>query len=175
MLKLVYVVAMSCILGSGTVLALDWSTCASDLDRLRRAANDASSAASDVDSNQRRFNSAKENLERCLRYPQIYDLMRDQCQSKRFESETALADLRTRISTLRNWMSELDSRARSVSSSCGSDISVESAPPISLPPGTDERCAIYLRYKNRLPISTLLQLCSQNQPENECRKCLGIN
>lgn len=61
--------------------AQDWSSCASDLDDLRRRADDASTAAEETDSKQRRFKSAEDELRQCLQFPQVHDLLRDGCRA----------------------------------------------------------------------------------------------
>ncbi len=162
---------LSLLFVTSAVWAVDWSSCASDLDDLRRAADDASTAANSVTTAQRQFDEAKEELENCLRYPQIYDLLRDRCQSKRWDYDSALSDLRSRLSSLQSELSDVESKARSVSSSCGYEISIGARPQPRLPPSAGQHCALYLRYSGRIPTPQLIEMCSKYYPENECRKC----
>lgn len=148
-------------LGPTLALSSDWNGCANDLDRLRRAARDATDAANSV-------KSKADDFENCKRYPDMYDLMRDRCRSKASAYQSTL-------STLGNELSTVDSRVRSVNSSCGMDLS-SSGSSFTRPktPGFENRmCDLYLGYKNKLPIESLMKTCMQSLSEEECRKCLS--
>jgi hypothetical protein len=144
--------------------AADWSTCADELDRIRRSARDASDIANNV-------NSKAEEFQNCRRYPDMYDLMRDRCQSKGWDYQNALSSLKSELDTL-------DRRIRSASSSCGYNLaSIEpglAAPPRPAPANRNESlCEVYRPYRDRLPIANLLELCRKQMSEAECRKCLA--
>jgi hypothetical protein len=154
--------------------AQDWSSCASDLDDLRRRADDASTAAEDANQKQRRFKSAEDELRQCRQYPQVYDLMRDRCQSKASDLDSTRSFYRSSLETLRSSLDDVDSKIRSAASSCGFDLGRVLGPPPAVPAGvrSPERCAVYLRYKGRLPQQSLLDLCSKQMTLDECKKCL---
>jgi hypothetical protein len=140
----------------------DWDSCADDLDRLRRAARDATDAANEVKSN-------ADDFENCKRYPDMYDFFRDRCQSKAYDYKSA-------VSTLESELNTVDRRVRSVNSSCGIDISsIRSAPAArSRAPSSENRmCDLYRSYKNKLPMKNLLEACTKSMSEAECKKCLG--
>lgn len=161
-------------LSIGNVFAQDWSSCASDLDDLRRRADDASTAAQDVDQKQRRFKSAEEEVRQCRQFPQIYDLLRDGCQTKRYELDSARSSYRISLDSLRGSLDDVDAKIRSAGSSCGFDLTRVLGPSPTVPNGvrSPEQCAIYLRYKGRLPKQSILEVCSKQMPLDECRKCL---
>ena len=144
--------------------AADWGSCADDLDRLRRAARDAADKANDV-------KSKSEEFENCKRYPDVYDLLGDRCRSKASDYQSALSELESELGTV-------DSRIRSVRSSCGYDLGTTGSPSLSQPQPSGSRnryCALYRSYKGKLPLETLLETCTQSQSmsEAECKKCLA--
>jgi hypothetical protein len=140
----------------------DWDSCADDLDRLRRAARDATDVANDV-------KSKADDFENCKRYPDTYDLMQDRCRSKAYDYQSALSNLESELNTV-------DRRVRSVSSSCGIDLSSIGTPSYQKPrtPSSGNRiCDIYRSYMNKVPLETLIKTCTQSMSEAECRKCLA--
>jgi chromosome segregation ATPase len=94
--------------------ASDWSSCADDLDRLRRAARDASDLAQQVELAKQEFESKKRELENCLNYPETYAFMRDRCQSLRWGYESALSRYKSELSNLESELNTIESRIRSV-------------------------------------------------------------
>lgn len=148
-------------LSSTLVLSSDWTGCANDLDRLHRAARDASEAANGV-------KSKADDFENCKQFPNIYDLMRDHCRN-------AASDYQSALSTLENELSTVNSRVRSVNLSCGGDLSSvgSSSTRPQTPDFENSMCNLYRGYKNKLPLETLIETCMQSLSEMECRKCLG--
>lgn len=155
------------------VQAADWSSCAYDLDRLRRAARDASDAAEQVDSAKDEFESKKDELEDCLNFPDVYDLMVDGCQSMRWDYESALSNYKYEISNLKNELNTVENRIQSVQWSCGYEFSVRSVAGQSEVKG-ENICNLYRSYVSRLPMITLLEICKKSMTEEECKKCLEI-
>lgn len=90
--------------------SLDLDSCHDDLDRLRRGASDASDAAEEAKSKSDEFDD-------CKRDPELHDLLGDGCRSRRGDFASALSDLESK-------MDDLDSRLRSVQSSCGYDFTL---------------------------------------------------
>ena len=143
-------------------ISADWDSCVDDLDRLRRATRDAIDAANAV-------KSTAHELENCKQYPDIFDLMRDRCQSKTIEYRVAL-------NALKNMMTSVEKRIRSVSSSCGVGLSSVGGSPYARPGSPsagDPKCDLYRSYRNKLPLEKLMNVCTQSISETECRKCLG--
>lgn len=159
---------------TATAMAQDWSSCASDLDDLRRRADDASNVAEETDSKQRKFKSAEEELRQCVQFPQVYDLWRDGCRSKRSEYDSARSAYRSQLDSLKSALDDVDYKIRSASSSCGYDMTRMLGPAPTVPAGVQrpEQCAVYLRYKGRLPLPALLDACSKHMSPDQCRKCL---
>lgn len=158
------VVGMSFLAPFSVSLAVDWDSCADDLDRLRRASRDASDVANDV-------KSKTDDFENCRRFPDVYDLLRDRCQSKRWDYQSAMQSLKSELDTV-------DSRIRSVRLSCGYNLSSIEGPPTGLAPSplrsqSDQLCELYRSYRGRLPMQNLLELCRKSISDAECRKCLA--
>ncbi len=142
-------------------LPADWDSCAQNLDRLRRATRDAADAANDV-------KSKTDEFEKCRRFPDINDLMRDRCKSKSWNYENAVRTLESALITV-------DTRIRSASASCGYDLTSIGSPSYSQPgaPSSANRiCDLLRSYKDRVPPDTLLKICTQSMSEADCTKCL---
>lgn len=140
-------------------VSADWSSCADDLDRLRRAAGDAADAAEQT-------KSKAEELENCRRYPDTYDLMRDRCRSY-------ASDYDSEVSSFQSEMDDVDRRIRDASDSCSVDIGASSGTTRARPSSGNRLCDLYRRYKGRLPDAQLLQTCRQSLSADDCKKCLA--
>jgi len=137
--------------------AVDWDSCADDLDRLKRAARDASDKANEV-------KSAAEELENCKRYPSSEY---DGCRSKASSYQSAVSDLESELSTV-------DSRIRSARSSCGYSLGgTGTAVRTTRQPTENPMCELYRSYKDKLPLEYLVKACMQSMSEAECKKCLN--
>jgi len=158
--------------------AQDWSSCASDLDDIRRTADSANTAAEDAAQAKSEVEDKRDELQSCLSAPSIYDLYRDGCQSYRFDYEDALSDYRSRVSYLESELSDVDSRVRSASISCSYDLGgtvVPSARPgaSGTQPGhSPQWCRIFQRYVGRVPRESIMKVCLQNHRPDECNKCI---
>jgi hypothetical protein len=159
---------------TAAAFAQDWAGCSSDLDSLRVGANDASSDADNAAAAQRKFKSAEDELRQCVQMPQVFDLMRDGCGMKRRELESERSRYRSRLEDLKNGLDAVDAKVRSVGISCGFDFSRVVGPPRAVPQGIQQRdiCAVYLRYKDRLPRQSLIDVCLKQLPLEQCKKCL---
>jgi len=134
--------------------AADWSTCASDLDDVRRAARDASDIANEVE-------SAKSALENCRNYREGYDYRYDQCRSK-------LSSYNSEIDRLNSELDTLNRRIRSASSSC-----TDSSPRVGGSRRPTNKCETYRQYLDRLPLESIIRVCTSSMTEAECRACLA--
>ena len=153
--------------------AADWSSCADDLDRLRRAVRDASDAAEEAESARQEFESKKEELENCIHFPDIYDLMQDKCQSLRWDYESARSNYESALNNLEDELDTVARRIRSVEWSC----EVQFTGPTYKKSDNSKissNCALFRSYKGKIPIATLLESCKKVMSEKECKKCLGI-
>jgi len=153
--------------------AEDWSSCQDDLDRVKRAAQEASDAAEELDSKAREVEDKRSELQNCLTYPSMYDVWRDRCQSQRREYDYARQDYISKKRELESELSTLESRLRSVQSSCGYTFSFGGGPG-RLPPSQKQAgfCTLLQSYKGKMSAATLLDICLKSMTEDECRSCL---
>ena len=61
--------------GAAAAYEADWSDCSYELDRLRRAARDAAYEAEQAEYALGQVESSRDELESCLSFPDIYDLL----------------------------------------------------------------------------------------------------
>jgi DNA repair exonuclease SbcCD ATPase subunit len=155
-------------------LADDWSSCADDLDRLKRASRDASEAAEEAESAKQEFEDKKEELQNCINYPDIYDLMQDNCQSLRWDYESAKSDYESALSDLESELSTVESRIRSVEWSCGVSFSRTSGEATKPKSKKQSRCSLFRSFIGKLPLKTILEYCKTYMSESECKKCLEM-
>lgn len=137
--------------------ASDWTSCADDLDRLRKAASEANNAATQA-------NLEANEFEDCKNFPEVYDLYRDGCRG-------ASSEYRNALSTLENELSTVDGKIRSVALSCGVELSGTSS--LKIQPSGDRFCDLYISYKGRIPDKQLMNQCRESKTESECTKCLS--
>ncbi len=146
------------------VLELD--SCHDDLDRLPRTAADASDSAEDA-------KSKSDEFEACRRDPEFHDLMGNGCHSRRGEYQSALSDLESK-------MDDLDSRLRSVQSSCGYEFSINRMSSLEAAHRRQEAAQRRLcaSYKGFIGLGTttdnVLQMCKANMDVQWCKACLGL-
>ena len=145
---------------------LELDSCHDDLDRVRRTASDASDTAEDA-------KSKSDELDDCKRAPQIYDLLRDGCRSRRSDYQSALSDLESR-------MDDLDSRLRSVQSSCGYEFTINKMSDLQAAQRHLEASQLRLCTSLKglmslgVPPDKALQMCKANTNEQLCKACLGL-
>lgn len=159
---------------AGIAYAQDWSSCADDLDTLRRRSDDASTAAQDANSAKSQLDRARDEFENCRRYPAVYDLFKDGCSNQRSTAESALSAYKSAVGDLESKLDDVDSKVRSVSSSCSSRLSSVLGPPLVVPSGVSNQslCRSLLRFKGRMEKTSLIELCSKYMPADQCSLCL---
>lgn len=135
---------------SVSLVGVTWEDCASELDRLRRAARDASSAAEDAATAREEYVSCQQNRD-----------PNDDCDSQRSSYESAVSMAESELDTIAR-------RIRSVVASC--ELPVPSAATGS---ESGSLCNLYQSYRGKVPLETLLESCRKRLPESECRRCLG--
>jgi chromosome segregation ATPase len=149
--------------------SLELDGCHDDLDRVRRTASDASDAAEEAE-------TKRGDLEDCDRDSELHN----GCRSQRSDYEVALSDLESK-------MDDLDSRLRSVQTSCGYEFSINrmSAGEASQRQleasrrrleDSRRRLCTSLRDLVGLGItpSNALQRCKASADEQWCKACLGL-
>lgn len=142
----------------------DWSSCASDLDDVHNESDDAADAAREADEAQEELDSKRNDLESCS----------DDCEDARSEYEEAKSDLEEKIDNVKNELSMLASNISSASATCGHDLGSVEGTASHTSSTHSSPCSIYLRYKNQLPLATILKTCTGSMSESECKKCLGV-
>jgi hypothetical protein len=153
------------------VLGADWSGCASDLDDVHSASDDASDAAQAADEAQEDLDSKRSDLQSCS----------DDCDNERSDYEDAKSELADKVDELKSDLSTVDLRVREASDSCKYELggSAPIASPHKSAPRPESKssgsCATYQRYKGRLPLATIIKVCSSSMSESECRKCLSVD
>ena len=154
------------------LLGADWSSCKSDLDTLRRRADDAARRAGDVEDAASRLESKKREVEDCRSYPQIYDIWRDRCQTQRGEYDRARSTFLSEKGSLESALDDVDRVIGSVSSSCDYSFSSGGSAALTAPGGAPSWCRLLLRYRGRLPATNLMESCKKYHREDECIQCL---
>lgn len=145
---------------------LDLDSCHDDLDRLRRAASDASDQAENAD-------SKRTDFQNCKRDPDVYDLLGDGCRRRSGDYQSALDDLESK-------MDDLDTRLRSVQSSCGYEFSINRMSSLEAAQRRQEaaqrRLCVSFRGFLGLGMSpnSVLQMCEKNMDAQWCKACLGL-
>jgi hypothetical protein len=105
-----------------TAEAQDWSSCSYDLDAIRWAARDASYEAEASDSAEQDFEQARDDLQSCLDFPDVYDLLEDGCQSQRWEYDSARSEYESALSNLEYELSTVARKIRGAESSCDCEL-----------------------------------------------------
>jgi chromosome segregation ATPase len=159
--------------------ALDWDTCHDELDRARRLSSDASDAAEEAHAKRGEVESKLNELEECRRYPEIYDLMRDGCRSKRSDYESVSKDYESAVEDFESKMEDLDGRLDSVQSECSYEFRLNR---MSALEASNQRrdaagrrlCTSYKHFMPMLTPQNVLELCKKDMNEQWCKTCLGI-
>jgi hypothetical protein len=168
-----WVIVVCLILLQTICKAEDWSSCADDLDSLRRASRDAADAAEQAESARQEFESKKDELQNCIDFPEIYDLLQDYCQSARWDYESAKSDYRSALSNLEVELDTVISRFRSLGWSC--EINIPSSSTGKQQSSKSNRtCQMLKSYRGKFPDNILFDLCKKYMSGKECRECLQI-
>ena len=150
---------------------LNFSSCASALDTMRRRANNAEDPARRAESADRAFTSERDDYDRCRRSPDIYDLLGDGCASRLRSVRSAERDLESAVSSLQGALQGVERAFRDITSSC-------QLPPTILRviPGVNEpnqeMCRLLLRYQGILSREQALATCQESMSPAECNACL---
>lgn len=153
--------------------SVDWPSCVSDMERLGRAVKNATYAAEEAGSNHEELADAKEELQNCLDFPEIYDLLEDGCRSPRWDYDSALSSYRSAESSFEGELETVRSRFRSMQTSCGFTL----GPYSSTFPGTDDghrMCKLVLGFREKLSLDATLEVCKKALSEVECLACLAV-
>jgi septal ring factor EnvC (AmiA/AmiB activator) len=155
-----FVMGLFMVSGAAYAPTLDLDSCHDDLDRVRRAAADASEAADDAHTKQEDFETCKRDEERCA--------------GQRSDLDSAISDVEDKMDTL-------DSRIRSTQDSCNYNFTVNrmsamEASQRHLETSKRRFCAS-LRKLVTLGVSPAdaLRTCQSGGDAQVCKACLGVN
>lgn len=139
-------------------MAADRESCADSLDGMKRALRDANDKADESKDKYRAWKSCTDSLS------SGYDSDGDRCEDTANRLRSADSDLSSELSTL-------DRKYRSMKTDCAV---ADSRAGASVSKSGDEHCDIYRGSLGQMGYPTLLNLCKQYMPEEECGKCLGF-
>jgi hypothetical protein len=148
---------------SSMATASDWGACASDLDDVHSASDDAADAAREAQEAQDDLESKRSDLTSCS----------DDCESERSEYDGAKSELEDKVSNLKSELSDLDSKIRSATDSCHYEMGSPTAAVTHRASTRPTPCSVYQRYRKRLPLNTIVKICTGSMSVSECKKCLG--
>ncbi len=153
--------------------AVSYSGCASELDELKNAAEEAINASRRAKSAEEEYESKKSDYDRCRRFPDTYDFLGDQCRSKYRYAKDAQDELGYAVGRLQSALSSVDIATQDVKSSCGYSFANPATPMIGVKPEHQRMCATIKRLKSTMKVEDLLGLCNKTMGETECQACLS--
>jgi len=163
-------------MGIGSAIyAVDWASCGSALDDVRSAADNASDLAQEAGQAKDEFESARDEYQECRQFPEVYDLLKDGCQSQREEAESARENLEVAVQSVTDALDEVDRAMSDVGDSCGHQIvhTTRAQPVPGVSAGNQKICSTLRRSRNGTSSASLMGLCKTVMPETECRACLS--
>ena len=124
---------------AGPLVALDWSSCTVALEGLGKRSKDASNASTQAASASEELEEARDDLERCREYPDIYDLLRDNCRSKQWDLDSAESSMESAAQEAVIQFRRVRSALGDAANACEVDLAM--APPLTTlsPQGKCER------------------------------------
>jgi hypothetical protein len=139
--------------------------CKSALSEIESAADDAQGAQRNIENSHERYRQAVDEYNNCRSYPQIYDLMRDGCQSQRWDADSARSDAQSDLSTFNSRMRSLADAFEDAASSCGGSQARGAAP--------SRACRLIKAMKARSNEEQALAFCQRvGVTESEFRRCM---
>ena len=115
----IVVVLLLSICDSWSTYAADWTNCDIELGRLSRHARDAELSASNLAQLESALTMEKDNLQQCLNYPEMYDLLEDGCSNKRSSVNLKVAEYNNALQTLDLDIQPMLARLKSILLYCG--------------------------------------------------------
>jgi hypothetical protein len=106
------------ILFAPTPIRADFDMCGDDLDELSTKASSAADAARAVSEAKDELDDAKQEYRNCVQFPDIYDLMEDGCQSRRFDYQMALDTYNSAIDEFNTEMRGVVASFKGLRASC---------------------------------------------------------
>jgi|SRR3990172_1097106 len=119
-------IGILCILIAGftpAAQAADWRNCASDIEILMRAANDALYEVQQVESSEAVLDHKKEELDYCLYFSNAHDQRREQCKSLLNDYHLAHKTYKYDLINLEGELNHVLGRLRALQASCDFSLS----------------------------------------------------
>lgn len=152
-------------------LAIDFSTCASALEDVSGAGDDAATKARDAEEAADDLESERDEYDRCRRFPDIYDLLQDGCRSKLREVKNAQEEFESAQGDLTRALDDLNGAMTDVQDACG--VSLVAATPV---PGVSQArqrtCSRLRKLRATMKAPELDEFCRRFMSEVECNACL---
>jgi uncharacterized protein (DUF885 family) len=140
--------------------------CKSALSDVESAAEDAQRAQREVEDSYERYKQTLDDYNNCRSYPQIYDLMRDRCQSQRWDVESAKSSAESDLDTFNSRMRSLADAFENATGSCGGSVARGGRAP-------SRTCAMIKAMRSRSTEEQVLAFCKNvGVTESECRRCM---
>jgi hypothetical protein len=157
---------------AGSLAAVDWSSCTGALEGLTKRSKEAGSASTVAASAAEDLKEAKDDLERCRMYPDVYDLLRDNCRSKEWDLDSAESRMQSAAQEAVTQFRRLRSALGDAANACEVELTI--APPLTTlsPQGRCERLRLL---RGQLSAQFLSDYCSTLMSQQECEICLGTN
>lgn len=136
--------------------AADWGVCAGDLDRVSRMGRDVRDIADHLASMTSELSDSERDVsDECERSGS------SECREAKRRFSELNREFHRHLGELSDLTVEADRRVRRVTSGCASNTRSESP------------CDVFRSYLGELSRAQIIQVCKQQLPESDCRKCLG--
>ena len=150
-----------------------WGGCASDLDQMRIAVNEANEAAKDARSARRVLFRADQNYFSCTQVPAINDFLGNGCAQQQVAARTAGMRYSASHDIAREALDALAYTVQSAELSC--EFPMAAMIPVLNPdePTPSPACQSFLRRRQGVPFDALRVVCAGEMSADECAVCLG--
>ena len=150
-----------------------WSSCASDLDQMRIAVNEANEAAKDARSARRVLYRADQNFFSCAQVPAINDFLCQGCAEQQVAARTAGMRYSASHDMAREALDAVAYAVQSTELSC--EFPMAAMIPVLNPdePTPSPACQSFLRRRQGVPFDALRVVCAGEMAAEECAVCLG--
>lgn len=150
-----------------------WSRCASDLDQMRIAVNEANEAAKDARSAGRARYRAEQNYASCVQLPAVNDFRNQGCIEQVTAFQTTQMRYAAEYDIAREALDALAFAVQETELSC--DFPMAAMVPVlgQEDPALSPACESFLRRRQGVSLDALRVVCTGELSEEECNACLG--
>lgn len=152
-------------------MAVDWASCQSALENVKSQSSRAADASSDAENAAETLNEARDDLRDCRTYPDVYDLMGDDCGSKQWDVDSAKSSLDSAEEEVQSQLRRLRSALADAASLCEFDLAVPQ--PLSTAPRPTQ-CERLRALRGQLSQQLVSDYCRTLMPAEQCKACLGF-